>query len=582
MLSFSQGSEHMKRSVLIGAGIALLALAALLAALNFLSRPQAGRLALQVEVKPAIMSAAYKVYANRETSDGRYWLAKVVLRNDGKSPLMTVRTSFQIPGLVGWTTPRSYPEILPGQTIVALFYPHFPDSLASKTTGTTEQVEFRVEYEQSGQTKQETRQADFQLRPRNDMIYTTIPDEELLNTHDWYENTDMFAAFVTPDDPVIKYFVQQLEQKVMGGTTVGAGADPQEVLRFMHAVYAFWVADGMVYAGTEGLPEKTGTTTTMIQHVRLPREVMNGEAGLCIELSALFASIAEAAGLEPVIVTTGHHAWPAIKVGDSFIPIEATAIGTPGMGEHEGPATFEQAVKIGQKNMQIWMQGGDSELGAAIGVFDLAELHHKGIVPPELPDDPVLRQKIDDTFARLLKGSRTSRRPAAAASEPAREPAPAGEPRSAPTGWSKYSDPHGFFDVAIPAAWSVAATPFPQAPWYALQAGDPAQGIAIEVYVFVGVTSAEEAIGRVQSYVASGGGVLIYQPGGTANIGGRTFQGFTGLTTFPARGAASEWDCYVRTSGGRTIIFTASAPQGRLAGSRPLLQQVAGTFRVSA
>jgi hypothetical protein len=146
----------------------------------------------------------------------------------------------------------------------------------------------------------------------------------------------------------------------------------------------------------------------------------------------------------------------------------------------------------------------------------------------------------------------------------------------------KHADPRGFFEIGIPAQWQVAQTPYPQAPWYALQAGDPSTGAAVEVYVFVGVTNADQALAAIQSFVANGGGVLTWQPSGAVKIAERAFQRYTGLTAFPAQNAAFEWDAYIRVGGGRTIVLSAGAPQGRLAASRSFLRQVVGTFRVGA
>lgn len=575
----------MKRPVLFVAGGVLLAAAIACFLAFFLARPEPGRIGMQIEVKPAIMTAAYKVYANRNAGDGRYWLAKVVLKNDGERPLANVSTSFQVPGLIAWTTPRTYPEVLPGQTIVSLFYPHFPDAVAAKTTSTTEAVELRVEYDAGRERRQETRQVEFQMRGRNDMIYTTLPAAEVVNPHDYYENTDLFAAFVTPDDPVIKYFVQQLEQRVMGGTTVGAGADVEEVGRFMNAVYSYWVASGIVYAGTEGLPEKIGDSVTATQHVRLPREVLTGKAGLCVELAALFASIAEAAGLEPVIVTTANHAFPAIKVGNNLVAIEATSVGTPGMGERSGPSSFESAVRYGDAELAAWMRGGGDividgrkvgELATPIAAYDIADLHGKGIVPPELPDDAVLKQKIDDTFDRLLSRS-GGRRAAAAATEPPRA-ATAGAQESRPG--NAYNDPGGRYSIVIPEGWRAAVAPNPAMPWVALQAMDPGSGIGFEVYVYEGVASVQAVMDHIQSSIASMGGVMQYAPQGSASLGGRQFQAFTGGTSFPATGQATQWDAYVRAAGNRTYVLSLGAAPGRLAAARPTLRLVAETFRV--
>lgn len=580
----------MKRTILLSAAGGLLVASAALIATHLLTAPAPGHVSMQIDVKPAIMTSAYKVYANREAGNGRYWLAKVVLKNDGERTLGNVETSFQVPGQVGWTTPRKYPELLPGQTVVALFYPRFPDAVAGKTTNTTEQVEFRVAYDGKGGRQEESRQVDFQMRGRNDMIYTTLPASEIVSAHDLYENTDLLATFVTPDDPVIKYFVQQLEQKVMGGTSVGAGADVEETLRFMHAVYAYWVASGIVYAGTEGLPERSGDSITMVQHVRLPREVLVGQAGLCVELATLFASIAQAAGLQPVILTTEQHAYPAIKVGNNVIPFEATAVGMPGRGQRA--ASFEQAVAIGQANLEAWLQGrGQSvadgkvvmEPGMPIGWYDIAELHQQGIVPPELPDDPALKQKIDDTLGGLLGGKRASAATPAPARSAQADPARRAEesPESGIAG-SAYSDSRGYFALTIPAGWQAATLPYPGMPALALQAMDRGSGSGLEVYVFEGAENVPGAMSVIQQAIGTSGGVVQFAPSGSATIGGKSFQRFDGTTYFPATGMGTEWEAYARAAGNVTIVLTVGTAPGQLAAQRAHLRQVARTLRVRA
>lgn len=574
----------MKRTILLASGCGFLVASAALIVAHFVTAPAPGHVSMQIEVKPAVMTSAYKVYANRAAGDGRYWLAKVILKNEGGRALENLETSFQVPGHIAWTTPRKHPALLPGQTVVALFYPRFPDSVASKTTNTTEQVEFRLAYDGKGGRHEESRQVGFQMRGRNDMIYTTLPASEVVSAHDLYENTDLLAAFVTPDDPVIKYFVQQLEQKVLGGTGVGAGADVEETLRFMRAVYAYWVASGIVYAGTEGLPERSGDSITMIQHVRLPREVLVGQAGLCVELATLFASIAQAAGLEPVILTTEQHAYPAIKVGKNLIPIEATAVGMPGRGKGYGAASFEHAVRIGQANLQAWLQGrGESVIdgkvvmqpGMPIGWYDIAELHQQGIVPPELPDDPVLKQKIDDTLAALLGGRRAS----AQAETPPRQAAQPPEPGVA---GSAYSDPRGHFVITIPAGWQAATMPYPAMPALALQAMDRGSGNGLEVYVFEGAENVYGAMSVIQQAIGSSGGVVRFAASGTATLGGKSFTRFEGSTYFPATGSGTEWEAYARAADNLTFVATVGTTPGQLAARRAYLRQIIRTLRVRA
>ncbi|HVN41617.1 MAG TPA: hypothetical protein VMT50_02455, partial [Steroidobacteraceae bacterium] len=536
----------MTRQFLRVSGVVLVGLGVAVGAAYMLTRAPPGRLTFNIETTPAVMSAAYKVYGNRSAGDGRYWLSKVVIKNEGGSPVEDVTASFQVPGFVEWTNPKSYPRILPGQTVVSLFYPRFPDTVATKTTTTTEHVEMKVEYADRGGGKhQETRETDFQLRGRNDLIYTTLPEAEILTTQDLYENTDLAAAFVTPDDPVIKYFVEQLESKAMGGTTVGAGASPHEIGRFMANFYAFEQLSGIVYAGTEGLPEKHGNSVSMIQKVRLPREVLLGGAGLCIELAALFASVSEAAGLDPVIFTTAKHAFPGVRVNGEVVAFEATSVGLPGMGEKR--TSFDDALKAGQQNKAIWMNGGNQDLGPRILVLDLHYLHHvSGIVPPELPDDPAARAKIDEILARLLSGGNRAQQAPAARPAVARSAAPASAPAPAPpppsstpepsqdAGATRYSDPNGFFTVSLPAGWQ--AHPYPVSARFrslALEAFDPRQTMRFSVLVFPGTPSAETAFGQLRSYVTSLGGQMKFNEQAPVNNRGRDYRQFYGGTAYP-------------------------------------------------
>ncbi|HTD12416.1 MAG TPA: hypothetical protein VK676_10140 [Steroidobacteraceae bacterium] len=576
----------MSRQVLRLGGAALLAVAIALGVTYALTRAPPGRLAFDIEAKPAIMSGAYKVYGNPAAGNGRYWMSKVVIKNEGGAPVENVTVSYQIPGLITWTTPREYPRILPGQSVVSLFYPRLPDSVALKTTTTTEQVEMRVEYADHRGEKHETRQMEFQLHGHNDLIYTTLPESELLTAPDYYENTQLAAAFVTPDDPVIKYFVEQLEKRVMGGTLVGAGASPKEIGRFMATVFAYEQASGIIYAGTEGLPgQKIGSAVTMIQKVRLPREVLLGGAGLCIELASLYATISEAAGLDPVIFLTSTHAFPGVRVNGELHGFESTQVGIPGMGEKRH--TFDEALKRGEDEKVMWMNGGSREIGQSIMLLDLHYLHHAaGIIPPELPDDPAARQKIDETFDRLLGSNRRADADEAPAQRPparraAAAPAPSRAPSANPNpgvAVNRYADPNRFFTLTLPASWSVTPYPVQRFKSLALSALDAEQNLGLAVYVFPGSQTVETAFSQINAYATSAGAHLSFKEQAPVKNGGRDYRQFFGRTSFDQGGAAREWVAYARSFTGGAVVITLGAKQGQLVPAMPLLHQVFNTF----
>lgn len=552
--------------------------------MHFTGGSDAGNLQLQIEHKPAIMSAAYKVHANKDLKSGRYWVAKVLLTNEGPGDLDDVSVAYRIPNFIDWTTPRPYPKILPNQTVVDLFYPRFQSNLSQKLTTTTEQVEIKISYKSGGESKEELRKVDFDLRGRNDLIYTTMDADEISSITDVYENTDLIASFVTPDDPVIKHFTQQLQQKVLGGTVAGVSNTQEEVLRFMRGLYNYQLASGLVYGGTKGLPQQIGNSFTVVQHVRMPREVLTGEAGLCVELSTLFSSVALSAGLEPVIFLTQKHAWPGIKMGDgSIIPIEATSIGGEGIG---GRQDFDKAVEAGVKNMQTFMAGGDQGIGASIGLLDISQLHAAGIRPPELSDDNDLRGRVDTTMAKLIEGAKKSSQP-----EPKKRVVRrndggggsggggSGRGPSVPSGFQQYAHPSGVFAVGFPSGWAALTNPYPQQmPNLAavLSPNPNMPGPGAEVYVFEGANDSSIAISEIAYAVENIGGYLTAQPTGTVALQGQSYQVFNGETAYATH--AIHWRAYFRPMGSRTVGIVVYAPAGTMGGYNQMLSQIADTF----
>jgi len=75
----------------------------------------------------------------------------------------------------------------------------------------------------------------------------------------------------------------------------------------------------------------------------LPENVLKNNAGNCIDLTVLFASILEGVGLHSLIFLTKDHAfigWGDKDRADQIVCLEATAIGR---------CTFEEAVALGQQ-----------------------------------------------------------------------------------------------------------------------------------------------------------------------------------------------------------------------------------------
>jgi hypothetical protein len=146
----------------------------------------------------------------------------------------------------------------------------------------------------------------------------------------------------------------------------------------------------MVYSGTSGVPEKG--VDAIVQSIRLPREVITGKTGLCIELAILYASVLHCAGLEALVFLAPGHAYPGFVLNNNFYAIESTGIGGEGIG---GVMSPDQAYEAGKKNLEKWYAGrnaGDDRYQVLYVIDAIKE----GAVAMELKDDNFLRQKIDE------------------------------------------------------------------------------------------------------------------------------------------------------------------------------------------
>ncbi|MCB1100567.1 MAG: hypothetical protein KDN22_33705, partial [Verrucomicrobiae bacterium] len=368
----------------------------------------------QFEVPPYVMSCGYKVYKDPEVMDGRFWVAKSTLKNESEHSLYDLEIACRIPGFTEWEHPRKFPEMLGGQTLTHCYYPNLPDSVVNKTTRDRELIDVRIRYRPSKDAEivEETRQLPFTLLGRNQLAYTDIPEEEIILPSDRFEVTFFDACLVTPHDPIIRYLTQRIQQR-MGGSNAISG-QREDVQKFIKAVYDTLADCGVRYGGTSGLPEEVGGINTVVQEVRLPREVIAGTAGLCIELSNLFASICSSEGLRSQIFLTNNHAWPAVQLSDgTYLAVEATMLGT---------GTFEQAFEVGFMSTMAHLNGGYFETKTQDGqtvskslvpmqIMDVKTVHDLGIRPVELADSPELRERIDTLFEQIAAAERAVPQP---------------------------------------------------------------------------------------------------------------------------------------------------------------------------
>jgi hypothetical protein len=371
--------NRMKRFTALVAVLALMA-SAICFVMWLFHQQGAGRLMWdRPTVKKTIQTFAYKVYGNSHLEDGRYFLSKMTFRNEGHRPVTDFSISYQVPGYIDWTTPDVLPAIPPAHTVIKCFYPQFPSKVTQIKNETPSVLEIKIRWNDgSGPAHEEVVREEFAFRGVNEIEYTDLPASELLNWFDNFVNSDLLAAMVTPNDPVVTEFAAAVTE-ILGGAVAGAGG-VKDAVEVMKGMYYYMIATGMRYAGSLGFPQTIGDTRTMVQTVRLPRDVIITNNGLCIELTLLWASVLEHLGIHSYMILVPGHAFIVVESKGQYFPIECTAI-TPKAVGADHLITFEEAYKeaSGELNKAL----NETGLFKAI---DAQALQAAGIQPPELPE----------------------------------------------------------------------------------------------------------------------------------------------------------------------------------------------------
>ena len=521
------------------------------------------KLDLQIQHAPIIMPAVYKVYANDNALEGKYSLFKMLVTNNSNNTARNVEVSFEIPNYIEWKQVEKYPVILPGQSVVVNCYPSFDQKIVEKTTSSKEKVNIKV----TGANIEETEQSfPIDIKGRNEFMYTFIPSDEIRTPGEYFDNAGLLTCLVTPEDPIIKYYTQKIQEKVLKGEAASVENKDAEGVRFLTGIYYATLVSHMVYSGTSGVPAKVEDISSGVQSIRLPREVVTGKTGLCIELSILYASIMMNAGLDPIIYLIPGHAYPGFKMNGHYYAIEATGIGGEGMATDKNPTgrmTTQQALEVGMKEIDEFIKGAQSG-DDRYKIIDVRESIGKGAVAMELKDDQYLRQKIDEIAQSFEPGGQTVKVNPQPNNNDGGQQNDGGNNRNdnggngdnntgnnIPGGYKLYQ---GATTFAYPSSWGFLpknAQSMPQLKQIVANSNNTAY---VEVYQFSGYNSAEQAMSAIQQYVSNFGASLNYSMAGQTNSG---FTIFNGQTMF--NGGGIVWMAAFKKTGNGVAGIAAGA-----------------------
>ncbi len=548
----------MQKLLIIGGAAGLIAGGALLSAgLARMGERPAKLTWRDPEIKSALMTLGYKVYGNPRVEFGRHYLSKVVFKNTGEHPVTDFSISYKIDDQIPWTDPEELHEIPGGFTVVKLFYPKLPPTVTKIRNATNATFRFKIAWKEEGRPHEESFARDVMLRGINELIGGDMPAAEYRS---WFDSESAFpfaVCMVTPNDPVVNLYSSEIT-RLAGGTTAGIKGGAEEAVRLCRIIYDYMLATGLRYTGDQGVPAEFDNISTYVQTVRMPRDVIQNDQGLCIELAILWSSVLEHLGLDSTMIFIPGHVFVIAyseRLNIPFeggMPIECTAV-TPRAVEDVlvafkireketgEPVSFDESVAMARRE---W--AGAQRDGKFIKV-PVKALQLAGYVAPEMADVDLdkLRETLRKRLPERLQNDYEHNPP----------PDPPPEPLPPPNGLATWRHPQGLATVSVPADFISLMQPGVTPGFVLFSAGNPATGVSCDVMQITGTQDPGQAINYVAGVYGQMGAMIRVETTSPPGAGGVVT--FGGTTT--SANAMVRWICLAKPVPGGVVLVSAGA-----------------------
>jgi hypothetical protein len=340
---------------------------------------------VRTDFRPRLMSCVAKSYGTESAST--LWAAKIVVTNNGPSLIKNLKARLRISvnsdsDCTAW---ESFDEVLPNQTVTVAFHPLLNPHILARNDG-TQRGYSTIEYSWQTPAGEEVKKSvdqKIEILGRNDVVFSSFTNDEQLGFTDKYNNMPLvLASMTTKDDPV----VQMVAGRISGmANQISASTNDVDAIKFLRAIHAFLACNRIAYQ----TPPGNRFHFNEAQHVKYARDVFRNRAGTCIDLAITYASLCEAVGLEPILVVTQGHCFPAILLpgSKSVYAVEATCLNV----------AFEQAAKLGAEN---WKKRSSDSY-----VINVRTLRDQGVYPLDLP---ALSESVLDSWHLTFPSVSTS------------------------------------------------------------------------------------------------------------------------------------------------------------------------------
>lgn len=279
---------------------------------------------------PSLFSAMQSYYV-------KHPVGRVTFTNIGRSPIRDLSVSFNQKGYMDSATQSAkMSELAPGATTTVELFASF-NSQVFTTEGVTPLVgEVTVSYTADGRAAQQTQSVSYDLYDKTSIT--------------WSDDRKV-GAFITPADSALRNYASFIRQT--SKEAVVPGLDPN--LQYAMQLFAALREIGILYQADPTSPFTVAQGNgEVVDSVSLARDTLKRSTGDCDDLTVLYASLLEAAGVESGFITVPGHIYAAFNThvpgrsfasvhpdrsmtinvdGELWIPVEVTLIGTTGFME---------------------------------------------------------------------------------------------------------------------------------------------------------------------------------------------------------------------------------------------------------
>ena len=222
----------------------------------------------------------------------------VTFTNTDPQPVTEMQVAFMQEGYMDSPTPAAaFPEMKPGETRTVHLPASFNANVFSTEGDTPLTGEIIVSYRTRGRPAEQRQSVSYFLH-----------DKRALR----WDDDRKVAAFITPSDSALRNYTSFIRQTCRELFLRGYSEALQTGVQAFHALGEI----GLLYQADAQLPfTRVQQSREVVDSVSLPRETLRNQTGDCDDLTVLFCSLLETAGIRTAFITVPGHIYAAIGTG---------------------------------------------------------------------------------------------------------------------------------------------------------------------------------------------------------------------------------------------------------------------------